>query len=270
MRTSVTITKEKLKSAPIVLQGEYLDSFKLASQSGFQDIELHLTDPNEIDLDNFRNGLCKYNLGLSALGTGLNYGMLKLSLTDEDIERRRYAIQRIKDCIDFGKNFNSVIIIGTVVGKIFDAPSNDIYIERLKSSLKELIIYAEKQEVILVIEAINRYESDFVNNAKQVYDFVSSFGSDYLKIHLDTFHMNIEEKNVTEAILLCKDLLGHVHIADNTRLYPGSGQIDFESIIQCLKDINYKGAVSVECLPGSDFIETCNKSGQYLNDLIKD
>lgn len=269
MRTSVTITKENLKSAPIVLQGDYMDSFKFASQSKFKDVELHLTDPKKIDLTSFQNGLKQFNLGLSALGTGLNYGMLNLSLTDANSKGRYDAIQRIKECIDFAKIFGSVIIIGTIVGKVSDCTSKEIYLDRLTQSVSEVLNYAEEQNVLVVIEAINRYESDFINNAEQALDFVSSFKNKYLKIHLDTFHMNIEEPNIQEAIKKCKGLLGHVHIADNTRLYPGSGQIDFENIIQCLKQINYNGAVSVECLPGSDFIETCNKSGQYLNNLLK-
>jgi len=86
-------------------------------------------------------------------------------------------------------------------------------------------------------------------------------------IHLDSFHMNIEESDPVKAIRLAGNRLGYFHIADNTRYWPGSGIIDFKSQIDTLVEIGYSGYVSVECLPGEDGYESAKKAIAYIKSL---
>ncbi|MFR2693603.1 MAG: TIM barrel protein [Enterocloster bolteae] len=77
-------------------------------------------------------------------------------------------------------------------------------------------------------------------------------GSTRVKVHLDTFHMNLEEQDWRRAILSCKGRLGHVHVADNSRNYPGWGLIDFRQIMSLLLEIGYNRSLTLECFPVPD------------------
>lgn len=113
-------------------------------------------------------------------------------------------------------------------------------------------MYAKEKGVKIFIEAINRYEINTMNTAGDVVDLIDEYELTNTFVHLDTFHMNIEEVNIAKAIELCGDKLGYIHFADSNRSYPGAGHIDFSKVIKALHHINYKGCISVECLPLPD------------------
>ena len=99
---------------------------------------------------------------------------------------------------------------------------------------------------------------------EEVLELIDQVGSSHLKVHLDTFHMNIEELDWEKPVLACGDKLGHVHIADNTRLYPGSGLIDFMPFLRALKKIGYDRSLVFEIYPGEDGYQSCILGRDYL------
>ncbi len=99
---------------------------------------------------------------------------------------------------------------------------------------------------------------------EEVLELIDQVGSSHLKVHLDTFHMNIEELDWEKPVLACGDKLGHVHIADNTRLYPGSGLIDFMPFLRALKKIGYDRSLIFEIYPGEDGYQSCILGRDYL------
>ena len=87
-------------------------------------------------------------------------------------------------------------------------------------------------------------------------------------VHLDTYHMNLEERNWRTPILKCRGKLGHVHLADNKRYYPGWGLIDFRPILTYLKEIGYDRSLTLECYPYPNGV-TCLKRGmKYLDGIM--
>lgn len=88
-----------------------------------------------------------------------------------------------------------------------------------------------------------------MNTANETIQIIDKIGISSIKVQLDTFHMNIEESSMSDAILKSGEKLGYIHVADNTRLAVGTGSIDFQKVFDSLIDIGYKGAVSLECLP---------------------
>lgn len=112
--------------------------------------------------------------------------------------------------------------------------------------LKKLSAYAEKKGVVLCLEPLNRFETDFINTCDQVLKMVREVGSPALKIHLDTFHMNIEEKNQAEAIRKAGKLLAHFHACGSDRGTPGGDHIDWKGIARALKAVRYDGDVVIE------------------------
>nr|WP_319387855.1 sugar phosphate isomerase/epimerase [uncultured Cohaesibacter sp.] len=95
-------------------------------------------------------------------------------------------------------------------------------------------------------ECLNRYESNFCNTCSEALSLIEAIGSDNCNIHLDTFHMNIEEPDPVSAITKAGKRLGYFHVADNYRGYLGTGTIDFKALFRALKDINYRGPIALE------------------------
>jgi D-psicose/D-tagatose/L-ribulose 3-epimerase len=113
-------------------------------------------------------------------------------------------------------------------------------------NLKDLCKYAEKRGRQICMEPLNRFETDFMNTADQALRMVKDVGSPVLKIHLDTFHMNIEEKNQPKAIRKVGKLLGHFHACGTDRGTPGNDSLDWPPIVSALKSVGYKGDVVIE------------------------
>ena len=98
---------------------------------------------------------------------------------------------------------------------------------------------AKTAGVELVLEIVNRFETNLLNTTAQGLDFIKATGSDHVTLHLDTFHMNIEEANPAAAIRLAGDKIGYFHIGESNRGYLGDGVIDFDRIFDALLDIGY-------------------------------
>jgi len=112
--------------------------------------------------------------------------------------------------------------------------------------LKSLCRYAEERDKQICLEPLNRFETDFINTCDQALKMVEDVGSPALKIHLDTFHMNIEEKNQAAAIRKAGRRLSHLHACGCDRGTPGNDHIDWQGIARALKDIGYQGDVVIE------------------------
>lgn len=117
------------------------------------------------------------------------------------------------------------------------------------ASVRKAAAYAEEKGVLLAIEPINRYESFLVNSAAQGLRFVQEVNSPAVRLHLDAFHMNIEEKDPVEAIRKAGGLLVNMHISDSQRGPVGQGHTDFAAIMKALNEIDYQGPLTMEPLP---------------------
>ena len=117
----------------------------------------------------------------------------------------------------------------------------------------------------ILLEPLNRCETDLVNIATQAADIISSFGTSKLRILLDTFHMNLEEDDVDHAFWSIDCLLGHIHIADSDRMPPGLGSIDLDCYINLLRHIKYRGFVSAEILPFPSIVESFQLAANFLS-----
>jgi len=112
--------------------------------------------------------------------------------------------------------------------------------------LKELCRRAEELRIQICIEPLNRFETDFINTCQQALTLIEDVGSPALKVHLDTFHMNIEEKDPAAAIRLAGPHLGQVHACGSDRGTPGKDRTDWRAIATALKEIDYRGEVVIE------------------------
>jgi D-psicose/D-tagatose/L-ribulose 3-epimerase len=120
------------------------------------------------------------------------------------------------------------------------------YVQRSIKSLKEVVKTAEDNNVIFACEIVNRFEQFLLNTAAEGVDYAKQVDSPSLKIMLDTFHMNIEENSIAEAVATGGEYIGHVHIGENNRMPPGYGHIPWDELVVALKKINYQKAIVME------------------------
>lgn len=254
LKYSATVASAGTDSSPYLFKGNMVKAIELCAKNGFDAVELHIRRADDIDASTIDKMCQKYNIKISTIGTGLGYTLDGLYLTNSDKDKRGQAIARLKEHIDLASLLHCGVIIGSMRGKMPEelAQDKNLAIKNYSESLQLLADYAEKKDVTILLESINRYENNFHNTSIEMRDFLKKLGSSKIKILLDTFHMNIEEHGQTgmyDSIKDCKDFLGHMHFADSNRRRPGAGHIDFAGILKTLNEINYDGYAAFECLP---------------------
>jgi len=130
-----------------------------------------------------------------------------------------------------------------------DAVARSEYQRQWKHVVKNVKVvcrYAEERGKLVCFEPLNRFETDFINTVEQGLQMIEDVGSPVLKLHLDTFHANIEEKHQNEAIRRAGKNLGHIHASASDRGTPGNDHIDWKAIAAALKAIDYQGDVALE------------------------
>jgi sugar phosphate isomerase/epimerase len=267
MRIAATVTQAQSRFAPILYTGELGPSLERLTAAGYAELELHLKDPAELDIDWLRGELEARQLRLASVGTGMAYVDEGLSFSSDEAGTRRRAVERIREIVDAFAWARPAIIIGTIKGRLADASSPEAARGRIAEALDTCAGFAAEAGTQLVLEAINRYEQDYLNSLGESAALIESIGRENIRIHADTFHMNIEEASITESLWRYRDYLGHIHFADNNRMPPGGGGLDFKAILRSLLRIDYRGAAGIECLPLPDGPTAAAQSLAYLNQL---
>ena len=187
-------------------------------------------------------------LGMTfAVTMGLPVGLDIGSPDEQERERgKKYLTDCAKGMAKAGIVHCSGLVHSAWNGRINNLSEKAIYWENSVKSLREVTKVFEDLGVVFNVEVVNRFENFLVNTCKEAVSFVGEVESESLGIHLDTFHMNIEENSFTEAITLAGDRLNHFHIGENNRKMPGLGIIPWREIFACLNNIGYTGPISME------------------------
>ena len=116
--------------------------------------------------------------------------------------------------------------------------------------MQEMANYAKDKKITLCLEAINRYETYFLNTAEHGVRLLQDIGRDNVKLHFDTYHMNIEEKDFYTPIVKSKEYLGYMHCCKNDRGIPGTGHVNWDELFKGLSEIGYNGWLVIESFSG--------------------
>lgn len=268
MKLSLTIAATADEHYPAVIRGDPVQGIGQAAAWGYGAVELHLADPARLDWGRVARACAEHRVALTSLGTGLAYAQERLSFTDPSPRVRREAAARICAHLEAAAPFGAPVIIGSLRGSIPSPGAEQRFAGYLTDCLKRCLDQAEKEGVDLVIEAINRYETNLINTAAAGKALIEELGSARLKLHLDTFHMNIEEADPAGAIRGAAGCLSHMHFADSNRRHPGSGHLDFGAITGALKEIAYRGAIGFEYLPWPDPRAAALKGRTHIEALL--
>lgn len=144
------------------------------------------------------------------------------------------------------------IIYSSWPGKLPDGTEKRMYVDRSVASMREVMKAAEDCDVYFNVEVVNRFEQYVMNTAAEAVAYVRRVGSPHCKVLLDSFHLNIEEDNIRAAIVATGKHLGHFHIGETNRRAPGRGRMPWDEIFGALKEIHYRGAITMEpfLMPG--------------------
>ncbi len=219
---------------------EWRNALEQVRSAGYAGVELAITDPEPIGHDDVAEALRSEGLRLLSLTTGQAATTEGLSLSSPEEDVRLRAVERMKAHMHFAKPFEAVVIVGSLRGVEGDM---DLLIE----SLRECAAYDTK--VRIALEPLNRYESRLVNTAVEALSLVNRVGAENLGLLLDTFHANIEERDIGQAFRDAGDRLFHVHLADSNRWSPGYGHLPFDQVWTALAAIDYGGGLVVEAFP---------------------
>ncbi|MDR3639175.1 MAG: sugar phosphate isomerase/epimerase [Isosphaeraceae bacterium] len=162
---------------------------------------------------------------------------------------RNAAVAYLDKVLACGAAFGCEILCGPLHSAIGHFSGQGPTEEEFKAGIETMSRAAEKAQghgIRLGIEYLNRFEIYFLTTAAQTSRFVRAVNHPYLKMMYDSFHAHIEEKNQAQAILSCKDETIHVHISENDRGVPGTGQVDWDSFFAGLKQSGYDGYVTIE------------------------
>jgi len=165
--------------------------------------------------------------------------------------QQRAGVEFMKRVIDQMVALDAATLVGVVyssVGRAGAVPPGE-YRRQWKTvvkNLKNVSDYAAERGRAIALEPINRFETDFINTCSQGLEMIHDVNSPALKLHLDTFHMNIEEKDSAAAIRQAGSHLGHFHACGCDRGTPGGDHIGWKSIAAALKSIRYQGDVVIE------------------------
>ncbi len=175
------------------------------------------------------------------------------NLLAADKNQRKMSVQYVKDIIDMVKALNGkmVSVVPSTVGKIIPENRPEIDWAIAVESMQEVYEHAEKSNILIGIEPINRFETYFINRGDQALALAEATGPN-CGVCLDTFHMNIEEDDMLATIRRAKGRLVGFHVADNNRMAPGLGKLDWAKIISTLHEIGYDEVLSAEFCPPLD------------------
>ncbi len=214
---------------------------------GFDLIEIAVEDPALIDAAALKKALAQTALGVIICGA---FGPDR-NLASADPAPRQNADRYIRALIALAAEVGSPLVIGpmySAVGKerLATAEERAAEWQRAVAGLRVLAERAGEQGVQLAFEPLNRFETDMINVVEQGLALIAGVGSPHLGLHLDTFHMHLEEKDSAAAIRLAGDRLFHLHACENDRGVPGSGQVRWPEIAAALHEIGYDRAVVIE------------------------
>lgn len=212
---------------------------------GYDGIEFPIFDDDEAKFKKMGDKLKELGLGCTAV-TVCNP---EANPIDPDPAIREAAVKYLNSCVDMAAAAGATHLCGPIhsaLGEFSGSGRTEEEWERAKDVLRQAGDHAKEKGVTLTVEYLNRFECYFLNCAEDCARFIDEIDHPNVKMMYDTFHANIEEKDIAEAIRTCAKQTVHVHISENDRSTPGEGHVDFETTFKTLKEVGYEGWLTIE------------------------
>lgn len=225
-----------------------MEIFAKAKKYGCDLYEICIEDFDSIDVDEINEAKKLHHIETATICGA--FGETR-DVSSDNPAYRQGGIDYIKDMIDVAEKIDCKVIVGPMYSACGKA--RQISEEEKKQqwdwaveNLKIVAAYAKEKGIRLAIEPLNRFETDFINTVDQALELIDRIGFDNVGILLDTFHMNIEESDISEAIRKAKGKLFHLHTCANNRGIPGEDNFDWDAIVSAVKEIGYDDYCVIE------------------------
>jgi sugar phosphate isomerase/epimerase len=263
-----TTTPEVPVAVPVaLLAGSFTERLDQAVALGCDGLEFMVLDPDQVDARQIKKEMDRRDLEIAALGTGAQLFTDGISLLARDAETERRAFARFEKLAELTSVWGAPLVtIGSFRGKLAWGDENAR--QHLVKTLRRCAEAAQDQGVRVALEPLNRYEADFINTGAEGMALVQEIDHPAFGLLLDTFHMNIEEPQMDDAIRTVADRLWHVHLGDSNRLPPGQGHLDFALVVDTLREIGYDGYLSAELLAKPDPGAAAQATMQAMRALV--
>jgi D-psicose/D-tagatose/L-ribulose 3-epimerase len=212
-----------------------------AAAYGMDFIEIALLDTSIVDAAHTRALLDRHGMR-AVCSLGLPEG--KWASVNPDA-----AVEHLKDAIDKAAEMGAEALSGVTYGGIGErtgVPPTAGEYDNIARALQAASKHAKSRGILLGIEPVNRYENHLLNTGWQARDMIEKVGADNIFIHLDTYHMNIEEKGAANGILDARENLRYIHLSESDRGTPGEGTCDWDEIFAALAAIGFRGGLAME------------------------
>jgi len=215
-----------------------------AARNGYDYIELAIFDPWSFDIAMTKDLLQEFNLRAHA-SLGLS---AKTDVTSPDASIVKKGDELLCKVADVLHALGGTELCGVIYSSLAKYPGPASKEARASSvaAMQRLADYTAELEINIDLEVVNRYETNIMNTGLEGLEFLDQVNRPNAFIHLDTYHMNIEEDGLQKSVLAAGERLGYVHIGESHRGYLGTGNVDFDSFFTALKKINYQGPITFE------------------------
>lgn len=217
---------------------------RTAAEIGYELIEVLMFDPARLDREATRRAIGETGLGLR-LGMALG---VETDISSDDAAIARRGEETVARALEIAVDLGAPAVSGICYAAFnnYAAPQSEAQIERVAASLSRLDARAGELGVRLGVEPVNRYESYMVNTLDQATALIERAGARNMFVHMDTFHMNIEELDIAAAIHRNAGGLSYAHIADSHRGVLGTGNFDLRGFFRSLAAAGYEGDLTFE------------------------
>ncbi len=249
-------------------QGTLEENLACVAEAGFEGVELSVRKADELDLDEIEKEVARRGLSVSMIHTAAMGFQDRIWLCHPVPEIREVSYRRHLDALDMAQKFGCGMVIGSSRGNLCKDARRDDSLRWMRDALLGLADEAADRGLKLYLEPLCSHWINNVNTAAEGVALCREMDHEGLRLMLDTYHMNVDEASFTEPILESKELLGHMHMAENNRLYPGGGHIPFGEVIGALRSIGYAGYLTCQIVSKPDVRTAARRAGENLRALM--
>jgi D-psicose/D-tagatose/L-ribulose 3-epimerase len=216
------------------------------ARSGFDLLEVPLLDPAQVDADMTAGVLAEHGV-TPTCSLGLTFDT---DISSEDGDTVTRGVDLLLDAVQVAGDIGSRYVGGPIYSAMdkYRRPATAAGRANAVAALRTVAAAAHERDVTLGLEPVNRYESNLVNTAEQALDLIADVGADNVVVHLDSYHMHIEQADMAGPVRRCaaEGRLGYVHVGESHRGHLGTGSLDLPGLFRALAEVGYAGPIVFE------------------------
>jgi len=264
VKLAVAVAAKNAPESAFVVWRGFEESIRKAAGFGYHGVELALRSPAEVNAANLTRWLSDSKMEVSCISTGQVFSAEDLYFTHPDPDARNRVVALFSELVSVARDFGKMVNVGRVRGFVAGNQTLTEATELFYETLNRIVHIAEKADVVLVLEPVNRYEINFINSVEEGARYLGALDSKSLGLMPDLFHMNIEDSQIGETLVRFGPLLKYIHLADSNRHAPGMGHLDFDDVFDSLRKASFNGWAAIEILPVPDPDTAAQLAAQFI------